>query len=173
MMATKDGDTAAPERRRYEELADEITRQIAANVLRPGDRLPSIRQTCKSRHLSPATVFQAYDQLENRGLIRAVPRSGYFVNPPAGTRAPEPATSAPPEGAHSVEITDLIFEILSLVRSRTIVPFGSAFPSPLLCPFDELRRALSASTRKLDVWSTFDDLRRATSGCGGKLASAT
>jgi DNA-binding transcriptional MocR family regulator len=158
MMATKDGDTAAPERRRYEELAEEITRQIAANVLRPGDRLPSIRQTCKSRHLSPATVFQAYDHLENRGLIRAVPRSGYFVNPPAGTRAPEPATSGPPEGAHPVEITGLIFEILSLVRSRTIVPFGSAFPSPLLCPFDELRRALSASTRKLTIWSTFDDL---------------
>ena len=89
-MATDDREAAEPGRRLYEELAEEIARQIATNVLRPGDRLPSIRQTCKARHLSPSTVFQAYDRLENRGLIRAVPRSGYFVNPPSATRHPNP-----------------------------------------------------------------------------------
>ena len=139
-MATDDRETAKPGRKLYEELAEEIARQIATNVLRPGDRLPSIRQTCKARHLSPSTVFQAYDLLENRGLIRAVPRSGYFVNPPSSASAPEPATSTPPEGAHPVEITDLVYEILSSVKSRNIVPLGSAFPSPLLFPLDDLRR---------------------------------
>ena len=103
-------------------------------------------------------MFQAYDLLENRGLIRAVPRSGYFVNPPSSARAPEPATSTPPEGAHPVEITDLVYEILSSVKSRKIVPLGSAFPSPLLFPLDSLRKALSSSTRSLGIWSTFDDL---------------
>ena len=107
-MAINDRTTAKPGHKHYEELAEEIARQIAANVLRPGDRLPSIRQTCRTRHLSPSTVFQAYDLLENRGLIRAAPRSGYFVNPPPSTQAPEPAMSTPPEGAHSVEITDLV-----------------------------------------------------------------
>jgi DNA-binding transcriptional regulator YhcF (GntR family) len=116
-MATDDRDTAEPGHRLYEELADEIVRQIATNVLRPGDRLPSIRQTCKARHHSPSTVFQAYYLLENRGLIRAVPRSGYFVSPPSSALAPEPETSMPPEGAHQVEITDLVCEILSSVRS--------------------------------------------------------
>ena len=65
---------AKPGHKRSEELAEEIARQIAANVLQPGDRLPSIRQTCRTRHLSPSTVFQAYDLLENRGL-EAVARS--------------------------------------------------------------------------------------------------
>ena len=66
--------------------------------------------------------------------------------------------STPPEGAHTVEITDLVYEILSSVKSRNIVPLGSAFPSPLLFPLDDLRKAQSSSTRKLGIWSTFDDL---------------
>ena len=89
-MAINDRTTAKPGHKRYEELAEEIARQIAANVLRPGDRLPSIRQTCRTRHLNPSTVFQAYDLLENRGLIRAAPRSGYFVNPPPALRLRNP-----------------------------------------------------------------------------------
>ncbi len=157
-MVSNNRRAAKPGPKRYEELADEISRQIAANVLRPGDRLPSIRQTCKTRRLSPATVFQAYDLLESRGLIRAAPRSGYFVNPPSTVQAPEPATSTPPEGAHPVGITDLVYEILSSVKSRRIVPLGSAFPSPLLFPLDSLRRALASSTRTLNIWSTYDDL---------------
>ena len=131
-MAINDRTTETPGHKRYEELAEEIARQIAANVLRPGDRLPSIRQTCRTHHLSPSTVFQAYDLLENRGLIRAAPRSGYFVNPPPSAQAPEPAMSTPPEGAYPIEITDLVYEILSSVKSRKIVSLGSAIPSPLL-----------------------------------------
>src|ERR1700691_1463695 len=57
--ASNDRTTAKTGHNRYEELAEEIARQIAANVLRPGDRLPSIRQICRTRHLSPATVCQA------------------------------------------------------------------------------------------------------------------
>ncbi|MEI9982568.1 MAG: GntR family transcriptional regulator [Aliidongia sp.] len=107
------------------------TRQIAANVLRPGDRLPSVRQTCKARHLSPSTVFQAYYLLESRGVIRAVPRSGYFVNPPSSEPAPEPVTSTPPEGAHHVEITDLVYGILSSAKFRNIVSTRLGFSQPV------------------------------------------
>src|ERR1700689_83625 len=109
-----------------------IARQIATNVLRPGDRLPSIRHTCKARHLSASTVFQAYYLLESRGLIRAVPRSGYFVTPPSSAQAPEPPISTPPDGAYHAEITDLVYKIRGSVKSRRTVPLGSAFPSPLL-----------------------------------------
>ena len=157
-MAINDRTLPESRRWRYEELADEIVRQIATNVLRPGDRLPSIRQTTAARHVSPSTVFQAYESLENRGLIRAVPRSGWFVNPVSDMEASEPPTSTPPEGAHLVGITDLVYHILNAARSRGIVQFGSAFPSPLLFPLDRLRQALSSSTRKLDAWSTLDDM---------------
>ena len=110
---------------RYELLARELERQIADGVLRPGDRLPSVRQTRSSRGLSPSTVFQAYYLLESRGLIRAVPRSGYFVAARAdGVLLAEPRTTEPQAGSRTVEVNDLVCEILGSARARDIVPFA-------------------------------------------------
>ncbi|WP_332852664.1 aminotransferase-like domain-containing protein [Duganella sp. S19_KUP01_CR8] len=144
---------------RFETLAQELQQQIAAGVLRPGDRLPSVRQTCASRRMSPSTVFQAYYLLESRGLIRAVPRSGYFVAARAnGVPLPEPRTSEPKPGIQPVEVNDLICTILGSARARDIVPFGSAFLNPALFPLDRLRSALISSTRRLEPWNMVDDL---------------
>lgn len=64
---------------RYQELAEHTARLIADGLLRPGERLPSVRQACRIHAISPVTVTQAYYLLESRGLIEARPRSGYFV----------------------------------------------------------------------------------------------
>ncbi|MDC6169614.1 aminotransferase-like domain-containing protein [Paucibacter sp. XJ19-41] len=144
---------------RYELLARELEQQIAAGVLRPGDRLPSVRQMRASRGHSPSTVFQAYYLLESRGLIRAVPRSGYFVAARAdGVLLAEPQTTQPQPGSQTVAVTDLVCEILGSARARDIVPFGSAFPDPHLFPLDRLRRALVSSTRRLEPWNMVEDL---------------
>jgi len=153
----RDRPTAAAAR--YELLARELEQQIADGVLRPGDRLPSVRQTCASRGVSPSTVFQAYYLLESSGLIRAVPRSGYFVAARAdGVLLAEPRTSEPQAGYQSVDVNDLVCEILGSARARDIVPFGSAFPDPKLFPLDRLRRALVSSTRRLEPWNMVEDL---------------
>ena len=144
---------------KFELLALELEQQIAAGVLRPGDRLPSVRHTSASRGLSPSTVFQAYYLLESRGLVRAVARSGYFVAARAGgVLLAEPETSEPESGSQTVEINDFIYRCLSSVRARDMVLFGSAFPSPALFPLDRLRRALVSSTRRLEPWNMVDDL---------------
>ncbi|APW38072.1 GntR family transcriptional regulator [Rhodoferax koreense] len=144
---------------RYELLARELEQQITAGVLRPGDRLPSVRQACTSRGLSPSTVFQAYYLLESRGMVRAVPRSGYFVAArTGGALLPEPQTSQPQSASQPVELNDLIYACLGTTRSRNIVPLGSAFPSPTLFPLDRLRRALISSMRRLDPWRMAGDL---------------
>jgi DNA-binding transcriptional MocR family regulator len=144
---------------RYASLARDIERQIASGVLGPGDRLPSVRQACAMRGLSASTVFQAYYLLESRGLVHAVPRSGYFVATRAtGAQLAEPPTSKPRSGCRVVDINDLVYDILGSVRTRDIVPLGSAFPSPSLFPLDRLRRALVSSTRRLEPWDMVDDL---------------
>ncbi len=56
---------------RYAALAADIEASILAGVLRPGDKLPSVRHTCTSRGVSASTVFQAYYLLEARGLVQA------------------------------------------------------------------------------------------------------
>lgn len=144
---------------RYELLARDLEQQISGGVLRPGDRLPSVRQVCSTRGLSASTVFQAYYLLESRGLVRAVPRSGYFVAARASSAPlPEPKPSQPQSGSQPVEINELIYACLGTARTRSIVPFGSAFLSPALFPLDRLRRTLISSMRRLDPWRMAEDL---------------
>jgi len=52
----------------YRQYANEITAMIDAGQLRPGDRLPSVREARARRGISASTVFQAYQLLERDGL---------------------------------------------------------------------------------------------------------
>lgn len=142
----------------YQDLADRTARLIADGVLRPGDRLPSIRQTCRSNAISPVTVTQAYQLLEQRGLIEARPKSGYFVRARLGSSLPEPDMTHPVGGSTALQVSDFIFQILDSVRDPAVVPLGSSFPSPHLFPLDKLGRFLASAARRLDPLATVTDL---------------
>lgn len=143
----------------YEAFAEEIAQSIRAGVLKRGDRLPSVRQASSSRAVSPSTVFEAYYLLEARGLIRARERSGYYVTAGARAHLPEPGISARPDGGSTaIEVSELVFDILESTKMRDVVPFGSAFPSPLLYPLPRLARSMASSVQAMDPWSTVDDL---------------
>lgn len=43
--------------KRYEALAQELAQSIRDGMLKPGDKLPSVRQASSSRAVSPSTVF--------------------------------------------------------------------------------------------------------------------
>ena len=145
--------------KRYELLAADVAASIANGTLKPGDRLPSVRETSSARHVSPATVFQAYYLLEARGLVRARPRSGYYVAADPKALPPEPERMSRPDGeARPVVISELVLGILESVQSRDVVPLGSAFPSPELFPSARLGRATAAALAGLDPWATVDDL---------------
>lgn len=144
--------------KRYERYADEVARLIHSGALRPGDRVPSVRQASTSRQLSPSTVFEAYYLLEARGLIHARARSGYYVSAQAAAAHEEPAASRPPPGSADVSISDLVFEVLGSVRDRDVVPLGSAFPGLELFPLDKLARSLASGMRRLDPWHIVESL---------------
>lgn len=145
--------------KRYEALAEEIAQSIRTGVMKLGDRLPSVRLASASRGVSPSTVFEAYYLLEARGLVRARERSGYYVIAGAKTLPPEPEISSRPTGeSTAVDVSSLVFEVLESTRTRDVVPFGSAFPSPLLFPLQRLARSMAPSVQEMDPWSTVDDL---------------
>ncbi len=143
--------------KRYETLAQEISESIATGAFRPGHRLPSVRGTSQSRGVSASTVFHAYYLLEARGLVEPRARSGYFVSN-ASTAQIEPTTSEPPAQEREVGVSELVFEILGHARNRSLVPLGSAFPSPKLFPLPKLALAMGKVARNLDAWKTVDDL---------------
>lgn len=145
--------------KRYEALAEEIAESIRTGTLKLGDRLPSVRQAGNSRAVSPSTVFSAYYLLEARGLIRARERSGYYVTAGARVAPPAPETASNPVGESAVvDVSKLVFSVLESARTRDVVPFGSAFPSPLLFPLPRLARSMASSVLGMDAWSTVTDL---------------
>lgn len=143
----------------YEQLANSIAQSIQEGVLCRGDKLPSVRQASASRSVSPATVLEAYYLLEARGLITARERSGYFVT--SGTvnipSSPAPAILSQLESTQ-VDVSELVFEVLESIRLKSVVPLGSAFPSPLLFPRASLAKTMASSVQIMDPWASVDNL---------------
>ncbi len=65
----------------YEQIRAQFVRMIAAQVLAPGDRLPTIAQLAADLALANGTVARAYRELEREGLIESSRRRGTFVAP--------------------------------------------------------------------------------------------
>ncbi|MDC6380650.1 GntR family transcriptional regulator MpaR [Pseudomonas graminis] len=151
--------------KRYEKFADDIAELIRIGVLAAGQRVPSVRYASQTHGISPSTVFQAYYLLERRGLIRARPRSGYFVNDSVrlqglGDPAPDQDARPAPQVSESteVDVSDLVFSVLESIKDPNIVSFGSAFPSAGLFPLQRLARSLASATRDMDPGMVVSDL---------------
>ena len=61
------------------QLADLISQAISRREYREGDPLPSINELSRRYGVSRDTVFKAFRDLMERGLIGSTPRKGYFV----------------------------------------------------------------------------------------------
>jgi len=131
----------------YHQLADQIHELIRAGTLRAGDRVPSVRRLSDQQRVSVSTVLQAYQRLEDIGVIEARPQSGYYVRRPAATmREPEP--SKPPRRALVVEVNALTDAVLAHAADPNVVAFGSACAAPELFQLERVRRVLSSVARR-------------------------
>lgn len=61
------------------QIQTQILKFIEAGVLKPGDRLPSVRQLARDNGINPNTVARAYSQLEESGYVYNVPKKGVYV----------------------------------------------------------------------------------------------
>ncbi|MCR4841833.1 MAG: aminotransferase class I/II-fold pyridoxal phosphate-dependent enzyme, partial [Eubacterium sp.] len=71
----------------YEELFEEIRRDITAGNLRDGERLPSKRSLAKHLNISVNTVEHAYLKLVEEEYVRSEKGRGFFVD--SGTEWPD------------------------------------------------------------------------------------
>lgn len=156
--------------RLYQELADQLAGLIREGTLKPGDRVPSVREICRERRVSPATAMRAYELLESRGLVETRPRSGYYVSAPVRDAAPEPRRARSTARSTRVDVSELVFQLLDAVRDRQVIPLGSAFPSPLLFPWAKLARYLGSSARRMDPWTTVEGLSPGSSELRRQIA---
>ena len=63
----------------YAQIVDGYREQIAAGILQPGEKLPSVRELAVQLSINPNTIQRSYRQLEALGWIATVPGKGCFV----------------------------------------------------------------------------------------------
>ena len=132
----------------YERVAAKIEKLIRAGTLRPGERVPSIRRASVQHGVSMTTATHAYLALENRGLVEARPKSGFYVRPQTWERALEPQASHPPSAAGRVAVSSLQSQLFDAMRQPDIVPLGAAYPGEEILSATKLGQIMAAVARR-------------------------
>ncbi|KGR77795.1 GntR family transcriptional regulator [Ureibacillus sinduriensis] len=65
----------------YTQLTNQIIVGIARGEIIPGDSLPSVRAFAADLGVNMHTVNKSYHELEKRGIIKIVPKSGAIISP--------------------------------------------------------------------------------------------
>ena len=63
----------------YEQISDSFRRLIISGVLKPDEKLPSVRELASELAINPNTIQRAYRELETDGWCYSVPGKGSFV----------------------------------------------------------------------------------------------
>ncbi len=69
----------ASDRAVYQQIIDQIKRDIALGRLLKDEKLPTVRQLAGQLAINPNTIAKAYRQLEQEGIIVTKPGTGAFV----------------------------------------------------------------------------------------------
>ena len=63
----------------YIQLVEKLRIEIISNKLKPGERIPSVRELALTTKVNPNTMQKALVELENEGLIYTERTNGKFV----------------------------------------------------------------------------------------------
>lgn len=64
----------------YEQIVDKFSDMILKGVLKPEDKMPSVRSLAMELSINPNTIQRAYTELEHRGFLYSVKGRGNFVS---------------------------------------------------------------------------------------------
>ena len=102
----------------YEQIRSQIVRFIEAGILRPDDKLPSVRSLALELGINPNTVMKAYQELERNGYIYTLNKKGVFVAGSGRERKEKDTSDAlkilqtlKEEGFEKKELLDLLEKI--------------------------------------------------------------
>ncbi len=64
----------------YEQISQNIISQVLSGLLRPGDRIPSVRQLARQLNVNPNTIQKSYTGLLENGILYSMKGKGDFVS---------------------------------------------------------------------------------------------
>lgn len=133
----------------YMQVADGVEKMIGDDILKIGDKLPSVRVLSDEYGISMGTAFQAYYHLEGKGLIESRPKSGYYVRFNQ-KRFPElPKMILPEPLSHEVSVKEMIASIYADIASHSdkVINFAIAAPDAALLPTAKINKSVMHALR--------------------------
>jgi DNA-binding transcriptional MocR family regulator len=122
------------------QLAARLAQRIETHALRPGTRLPSIRNCAVESRVSRSTVVEAYDRLIAQGLIESRRGSGFYV------RLRPSSNAARRRNSHAAQrLPGTVLDVSWLLRAQRRQSPGSEQPGAGLLPESWLDHELVAS----------------------------
>jgi DNA-binding transcriptional MocR family regulator len=132
----------------YLQIANDIEGQIKNDVLKVGDKLPSLRTIATEKEVSLGTATQSYFELESRGLIESRPQSGYYVSYTHKNFRNIPSVSQPAM-AKKEDGPERILDTISGNLQSSLIMMSSTMLSPELVPVAKLNKAVINAMRTM------------------------
>ncbi|HMG68475.1 MAG TPA: PLP-dependent aminotransferase family protein [Chitinophagaceae bacterium] len=131
----------------YLQVAEGVEKMINEDVLKIGDKLPSVRMLSLECGISMGTAFQAYYHLEGKGLIESRPKSGYYVRFTRKRFPALPKQLQPEPVSHDVSVNEMINSIYFNVSADDVINFAVAVPDISLLPAAKLNKSVLYALR--------------------------
>lgn len=129
----------------YERVESKIEALIHKGTLRPGDRVPSVREICRREGVSKITAMQALSNLEAKSLVHARPRSGFFVQ--SLSRLPLPQSPEIAAQPREPRLSDDVARVFRDIQKPGTIPLGAGTPDAALLPTAEVARCVARAAR--------------------------
>ncbi|MEL6593056.1 MAG: PLP-dependent aminotransferase family protein, partial [Bacteroidota bacterium] len=152
----------------YQQIAADYEGRILKGLLVRGEKLPSVRTLSRERAVSPTTIYQAYYQLEAKGLIEARARSGYYVAYQASKRRSlGPVVRRPAPDPRSLNIREMMQRMDGMLDRGKWLRLSAAIPDTQYLPAARLQKCMLDALRENKSRSLgyapalgFEELRR-------------
>lgn len=127
----------------YVQIADQLVEAIESESLRPGDRLPAMRDLAAQLDCAIVTVSQAYDLLSARGRVTSRVGKGTFVAE-ARPQATSFARGWEPDVGRFArsERMEGVLEALTLATEPGAINLATGHPAPETFPLQDFGRAV-------------------------------
>ena len=132
----------------YLQVANGVEKMITDDILKIGDKLPSVRLLSEEYGISMGTAFQAYYHLEGKGLVESRPKSGYYVRFNFKRFPDLPKVIQPEPISSEVSVKDTIASIYGDVASPIKMNFAIAVPDASLLPTAKINKSVIHALRK-------------------------
>ncbi len=133
----------------YLKIAKSLELQISKDVLKVGDKLPSIRMICRQHGVSMTTAQFAYYELEAKSLIESRPQSGYYVSNALHRKLAMPEVTRPEAKPPVKAVTDIFENSFNNAAEKNFMVFSRGVPAVSLLPIAKLNKGMLQAVRSL------------------------